>query len=94
MKHITLPVFIVLYLLLCWWQPQVSAAISTAGTQPPNILLIVADDLGYGELSCQGNPQVPTPNIDSLAKNGTRFRVGWNPFSHQVLSLFSRVKDR
>jgi arylsulfatase A-like enzyme len=39
----------------------------------PNVLLIVADDLGYGELSVQGNPQVPTPHIDSIAKNGTRF---------------------
>jgi hypothetical protein len=39
----------------------------------PNILLIVADDLGYGELSIQGNPQIPTPSIDSLAKSGVRF---------------------
>src|SRR5205807_3787836 len=43
----------------------------------PNILVIVADDLGYGELSCQGNPQIPTPNIDSLAKNGVRFTSGY-----------------
>jgi arylsulfatase A-like enzyme len=43
----------------------------------PNILLIVADDLGYGELGCQGNPQIPTPHIDSLAKNGIRFTSGY-----------------
>jgi arylsulfatase A-like enzyme len=43
----------------------------------PNILLIVADDLGYGELGCQGNPQIPTPNIDSLAKSGIRFTSGY-----------------
>ena len=43
----------------------------------PNILLIVADDLGYGELSIQGNPQIPTPNVDSLAKNGVRFTSGY-----------------
>lgn len=43
----------------------------------PNILLIVADDLGYGELSCQGNRQIPTPNIDSIAKNGIRFTSGY-----------------
>ncbi len=43
----------------------------------PNILLIVADDLGWGELSCQGNPQIPTPHIDSLAKNGVRFTNGY-----------------
>jgi arylsulfatase A-like enzyme len=43
----------------------------------PNILVIVADDLGYGELSCQGNPQIPTPHIDSLAKHGVRFTSGY-----------------
>jgi len=43
----------------------------------PNILVIVADDLGYGELSIQGNPQIPTPNVDSLAKSGIRFTSGY-----------------
>ena len=43
----------------------------------PNILILVADDLGYGELSCQGNPQVPTPHIDSLARNGIHFTSGY-----------------
>src|SRR5262245_30142277 len=48
-----------------------------AETKRPNILLIVADDLGYGELSAQGNPQIPTPHIDSLAKSGVRFTSGY-----------------
>ena len=43
----------------------------------PNILLIVADDLGYGELGCQGNSQIPTPHIDSLANSGIRFTSGY-----------------
>ena len=43
----------------------------------PNILVIIADDLGYGELSCQGNSQIPTPHIDSIAKNGVRFTSGY-----------------
>ena len=53
--------------------------VTTIAAEPkkPNILLIVADDLGYGELSIQGNPQIPTPNIDSLAKNGIRFTSGY-----------------
>ena len=42
----------------------------------PNIILIVADDLGYGELGCQGNRDIPTPHIDSIAKNGVRFTNG------------------
>jgi len=43
----------------------------------PNIVLLLADDLGYGELGCQGNPQVPTPHIDSIAGNGIRFTQGY-----------------
>jgi len=54
-----------------------SALAAQAAERKPNILIIVADDLGYGELSCQGNPQIPTPNIDSLAKAGVRFTSGY-----------------
>src|SRR6266536_3169690 len=43
----------------------------------PNIVILLADDLGYGELGCQGNPQIPTPNIDSIARNGVRFTGGY-----------------
>ncbi len=50
---------------------------SQAAARKPNILLIVADDLGYGELGCQGNPEIPTPHIDSLARNGVRFTAGY-----------------
>lgn len=39
----------------------------------PNIIVLLADDLGYGELGCQGNSQIPTPHIDSLARDGIRF---------------------
>ncbi len=39
----------------------------------PNVILIVADDLGYGEPGCFGGKDVPTPQIDSLATNGVRF---------------------
>src|SRR3954470_6016934 len=55
------------------------AVTTLAGTtaKKPNILLIVADDLGYGELSIQGNPQIPTPHIDALAKSGVRFTSGY-----------------
>jgi arylsulfatase A-like enzyme len=53
-----------------------SAPLSVAGPKP-NVLVIIADDLGYGELGCQGNPQVPTPNLDSLARQGVRFTSGY-----------------
>ena len=35
----------------------------------PNVIVLFADDLGYGELSCQGNKEIPTPHIDSIAAN-------------------------
>ncbi|MBM3290175.1 MAG: sulfatase [Candidatus Hydrogenedentes bacterium] len=43
----------------------------------PNVVLIVADDLGYGELSVQGSKDIPTPHIDSIAANGVRFTDGY-----------------
>lgn len=48
-----------------------------SGINRPNIVLLLADDLGYGELGCQGNPQIPTPHIDSIAKAGVRFTSGY-----------------
>jgi len=46
---------------------------STAQTRPPNILFILADDLGYGDLSCYGRPEYKTPVLDNLAQQGTKF---------------------
>jgi arylsulfatase A-like enzyme len=51
--------------------------LGTPSTRRPNVVLIFADDLGYGELSIQGSSDVPTPNIDSLAQNGIRFTQGY-----------------
>ena len=39
----------------------------------PNIIYILADDLGYGDLSCYGQKKFRTPNIDKLAKEGIKF---------------------
>ena len=41
--------------------------------QPPNVVLIFADDLGYGDVGCYGATKVKTPNIDRLAEEGRRF---------------------
>lgn len=44
-----------------------------AATQRPNIVFILTDDMGYGDVGCYGGKFVPTPNIDQLAKEGTKF---------------------
>lgn len=43
----------------------------------PNVLIFYADDLGWGETGAQGNTDIPTPHIDSIAKNGVRFTQGY-----------------
>jgi arylsulfatase A-like enzyme len=48
-----------------------------ADARKPNVVILFADDLGYGELGCQGNKEIPTPNIDSIAKAGVRFTQGY-----------------
>ena len=40
---------------------------------PPNVVIFLADDLGYGDLGSYGNPIIPTPNLDRLASEGMRF---------------------
>ena len=47
------------------------------GVQQPNIVFLVADDLGYGETGFQGNSQIPTPHLDALATSGVRCTAGY-----------------
>lgn len=54
----------------------VSALVSAAepsSERTPNIVFIIADDLGYGDISCYGQQKFNTPNIDRLAQEGLRF---------------------
>jgi arylsulfatase A-like enzyme len=52
-------------------------AANVLAANQPNIILIVADDLGYGDVSFQGSTQIKTPHIDALAQSGVRFTQGY-----------------
>jgi len=59
-------------LLLCAQAPAADAP-----KQPPNLLVIIADDVGWGDAGCYGATQVKTPHIDRLAREGVRFKNGY-----------------
>src|SRR5687768_6470506 len=54
-----------------------SNSVFAQADKKPNIIVIVADDLGYADLGCQGCKDIPTPNIDSLGRNGVRCTNGY-----------------
>ncbi len=54
----------------------IGLALLTAAPERPNIVLIYSDDVGYGDLSCQGATRIRTPNLDRLASEGLRHTDG------------------
>lgn len=61
----------------CLIAPSVSFA-QKATAKNPNIIYILADDLGWGELGCYGNTKIKTPNLDRMAANGIRFTQNYS----------------
>lgn len=61
---------------------QAKEPVKKNDTKKPNIILILADDLGYAEIGCNGADKYKTPNIDKLASDGLRFTHAYaNPLS-------------
>ncbi|WP_035605701.1 arylsulfatase [Haloferula sp. BvORR071] len=70
-------------------------AISAAhAADKPNIILIYADDLGWGDVSCNGATAVQTPNIDRIAKEGINFNSGYATSSTCTPSRFSLLTGK
>jgi len=59
--------------LLPFLAPMLNAQYSMPNAETPNVIVILADDLGYGDLSCYGATRVSTPHVDRLAQQGIRF---------------------
>ena len=60
-----------------------------ADKQQPNVILIVADDLGYGDLSCYGAHRISTPGMDRVANEGIRFTQGFCTAATSTPSRYS-----
>ena len=56
-------------------------ALSSNAQKKPNVICILADDIGYQDLSCYGARKISTPNLDNLAANGVRFTNAYSPAS-------------
>lgn len=69
--------FFCLFLLVAGSISHNTRADESPAAKQPNIIVIMADDLGYGDLSCYGASTYKTPNIDQLAAEGRRFTSGY-----------------
>jgi arylsulfatase A-like enzyme len=63
--------------LIVAWALLPLASQAQTGTDRPNVVIIIADDLGYGDVGFNGCKDIPTPNIDKIAKNGVLFTNGY-----------------
>ncbi|MGB0273551.1 MAG: sulfatase family protein [Opitutales bacterium] len=65
------------------------SVLHASAIQKPNIIVIYADDVGYGDIGCYGATAIDTPNIDALAKRGIRFTAGYATSSTCTPSRYS-----
>ena len=81
-------IFCTLLFGLLAFQPAEAAA------GKPNVVLILADDLGYGDLGCYGATKISTPNLDRIAREGTRFTHAYTPGSVCSPTRYSLLSGR
>jgi len=68
---------------------------AVAGSEkPPNVVIILADDMGYGDLSCYGATRIATPHLDRLAADGRRFTDAHAPGAVCVPSRYGLMTGR
>src|SRR5215813_3680880 len=67
--------------------PMVLTTARAAKSAPPNIIIILADDMGYGDLGCFGSPNIRTPRLDRMAAEGQK----WTNFYVQPVCSPSRA---
>ena len=70
------------------------ATIRSFSQQHPNVIFILADDLGYGDLSCYGATKIKTPNLDKLAAQGIRFTNGHSTSATCTPSRYALMTGR
>lgn len=71
--------YISYHFLIVFLSSLVFKAFPLRGDERPNFVVILCDDLGYGDISCYGNKIIKTPNIDRLASQGIRFTDYYSP---------------
>ncbi len=82
-------VFAGLLVLACLPGITVRSQQPSRSTNRPNVILIYADDLGYGDLSCYGATKIKTPNVDRFASQGLRFKNAYATSSTCTPSRYS-----
>lgn len=75
--------------LLTFVLAMTALPVARAAERLPNVIIIYADDVGYGDLGCYGATQVATPNLDDLAARGIRFRAAYATASTCTPSRYS-----
>ncbi len=72
----------ILTVAICLHTPQFCLGREASGSERPNVVIFLADDLGYGDIGVHGCRDIPTPNIDNLARSGVRCTAGYSSHSY------------